>query len=100
MHIAKIIKKFLKGCHTVGYFCIYTSAANTMVSSLTVATCNTGTSSCGPKEGCEFADRIVFSNKVRFPGLKEAVPDFVGVAKITTSEVAAFKPSLSCIDRR
>lgn len=41
-------------------------------------------SSCGPKRGCEFADRMVFSNKVRFPGLsKEAVPDFVGVAKIT-----------------
>lgn len=36
---------------------------------------------------CEFADRIVFSNKVRFPELaKEAVLDFVGVAKITASQ--------------
>jgi len=38
---------------------------------------------------------MVFSNKVRFPGLpKEAVPDFVGVAKITAPRVAAFKPSV------
>lgn len=36
--------------------------------------------------GSGFADRMVFSNKVRFPRSgpeKEAVPDFVGVAKIT-----------------
>ncbi|KAK1122268.1 hypothetical protein K0M31_009491 [Melipona bicolor] len=37
--------------------------------------------------GSGFADRMVFSNKVRFPGFeapeKEAAPDFVGVAKIT-----------------
>lgn len=43
----------------------------------------------------EFADRMVFSNKVRFPGPpKEAAPDFVGVAKITARRVAAFKPGV------
>lgn len=51
--------------------------------------------SCGSKGGCEFADRMVFSNKVRFPGLpKEADPDFVTIAKITVPTVIAFKPSV------
>ncbi|TGZ53648.1 hypothetical protein DBV15_10275 [Temnothorax longispinosus] len=49
-----------------------------------------------PKRGCEFADRMVFSNKVRFPGLpKEAAPDFVGTAKITTP-VEWQRLSLAC----
>lgn len=62
--------------------------------SLIVATYNIGTNPCKLKRGCEFADRIVFSSKVRFPGLsKETAPDFVRVAKITTPRVVAFKPS-------
>lgn len=43
-------------------------------------------------KGNGFADRMVFSNKVRFPWTspeKEAAPDFVGVAKITAPGAAA-----------
>lgn len=36
-----------------------------------ITTYDTGTSSYRPKRGCEFADRMVFSNKVRFPGCRK-----------------------------
>jgi len=68
---------------------------------LRLSSFTTGTSSYRPKRKCEFADRMVFSSKVWFPGCRKKQRLISsGLRKLQPPEWPAFKPSLSCIDKR